>query len=91
MKGVIISNRRRIEDGRTRGWTLLGRFSLAQLPSGDNYLFSTFFGEGLPFKVNQPEKDALFSHGPKSKSWANRCCWSLLTSTKVPFCVYTTF
>ena len=33
----------------------------SQLPSGA--LFSSFFGEGFPFKVNQPKKDALFSHG----------------------------
>ena len=33
---------------------------LAQLPSGN---LCCFFGEGFPFKVNQPKRDAFFSHG----------------------------
>ena len=37
-------------------------------PSCPVVLCFLFFGEGFPFKVNQPEKDALFCHG----HWASK-------------------
>ena len=51
-----------------------------QLPSGAP--ISIFLGEGFPFKLNQPKKDALFSHG----RWASVVLRSQLVGMEWGIC-----